>query len=152
MAKVLLQYRSTPHSITQTAPAVSLNNRKLTTMRDRLNPMFSSYKNRSKGEKNIPDVGSSVLALNLREGPKWYNATILEQLAINLYNVHVHELNTVWKRHANQLSNIPEPTAHEHNKCKCRSGPAPTDSSVVNAPSALSDRPRSQRKNSLLTD
>ena len=121
-------------------------------MRDRLNPMFSSYKNRSKGEKNIPqfDVGSSVLALNLREGPKWYNATILEQLAINLYNVHVHELNTVWKRHANQLSNIPEPTGHEHNKCKCRSVPTPTDSSVVNnfshAPSALSDRPRSQRK------
>ena len=47
--------------------------------------------------------GDNVLASNLRPGPKWYNTTITEVLGINIYNVFIHELNTTWKRHIQQL-------------------------------------------------
>ena len=48
-------------------------------------------------------IGDNVLALNLCPGPKWYNATITEVLGINIYNIFIHELNTTWKRHIQQL-------------------------------------------------
>lgn len=55
----------------------------------------------------IFDVGTSVLALNMRGGQKWYDATVIEKLGVNVYNVQVHDLNTIWKRHANQLLAVP---------------------------------------------
>ena len=48
-------------------------------------------------------LGIEVLALNLREGPKWYHATVVQKLGINVYNVHIHALDVVWKRHIHQL-------------------------------------------------
>ena len=110
LSKVLLQYRSVPHNSTQIAPSVALNNRKLITMRDRLNPQFCFNDDVSKKEIKVPqfELGSSVLALNLRGGQKWYTANIIERIGVNVYNVHVHDLNIVWTRHANQLVSIPE--------------------------------------------
>ena len=43
------------------------------------------------------------MALNLRDGDKWLRGTVIQQLAINVYNVHIHDIGVVWKRHANQL-------------------------------------------------
>ena len=110
LSKVLLQYRSLPHNTTQIAPAVALNKRKLITLKDRVNPHFCRTDIPSKDVK-IPqfDVGSHVLALNLRGGQKWYNAVVVEKVGINVYFVRVHDLDTVWKRHANQLLLIPTP-------------------------------------------
>ena len=48
-------------------------------------------------------LSEDVLALNLREGPKWYSATVTEILGVNIYNVFVHDLDITWKRHVQQL-------------------------------------------------
>ena len=107
IGQVLLQYRSIPHSVTHIAPSVALNKRKLITLRDKINPLFHSESLKDKVIRHF-DIGSSVLALNLREGKKWYNATVTEVLGINIYNVLVHDLNVTWKRHSNQLISIPD--------------------------------------------
>ena len=108
LSKVLLQYRTVPHSVTQNVPSVALNKRKLITMREKINPHFSHDNPvQSSSVKSIPQfyIGNSVLALNLRGGQKWYDAKI----GINIYDVHVHDLNITWRRHANQLlPSIPE--------------------------------------------
>ena len=49
--------------------------------------------------------GQCVTAL--RNGLKWYQAKIVQKLGINVYDVHVPELDVIWKRHCNQLSYIP---------------------------------------------
>ena len=110
LSKILLEYRCTPHSTTQIEPSIALNNRKLVTAKDRLNPnyCFPCSDNVTK-KKCIPqfDIGSSVLALNMRDGEKWLHATVADKIGVNIYNVHVHDLNVIWKRHANQLLRIP---------------------------------------------
>ena len=116
LSKVLLQYRTVPHSVTQVSPAVSLNSRKLITLRDRLNPKYCALRNKSQCIKIVPqfEIGSNILALNLGSGPKWYNATIVDKLAINIYNVFVHDLNVTWKRHTNQLLSVRDPSGHSN--------------------------------------
>ena len=70
LGKVLLQYRSIPHSITQIAPSMALNKRKLVTLRNKINPLFCAKETQSATKIPQIDVGSSVLALNMREGEK----------------------------------------------------------------------------------
>ena len=48
-------------------------------------------------------MGDLVLALNLREGPKWYQATVVQKLGINVYSVNIHCLDVTWKRYYHQL-------------------------------------------------
>ena len=48
----LLHYRTVPHSTTQIAPCISLNNRKYITVKDRINPNYSSSLGRQ--SKSIP--------------------------------------------------------------------------------------------------
>ena len=127
LSKVLLYYRSTPQSVTKSPPFVLLNNRKYVTVRDRLNPLFSSNSSSNKNHlnssnknnlaKNIKqiEVGSHVLALNPGVGPKWRKGIIVGQLGINVYNVYVKEIGVVWKRHLSQLSVIPADCCEESN-------------------------------------
>ena len=105
LAKVLFYYRSVPHSVTQIAPSVALNGRKLVTLKDKVNPKYCYSPNLQSRNKQIKEfkVGDRVLALNLRSGPKWFNAVIVEKLGINVYNVQISQLDVIWKRHANQL-------------------------------------------------
>ena len=78
-------------------PAMYLNGRNYTTIRERINPCHvPSVKNKS---IHTFSFGENVLALNLRPGPKWYNATVTEVLGTNVYHVFVHELEATWKRH-----------------------------------------------------
>ena len=60
-----------PHSTTQIAPSVALNNRKYVTAKDRINPRFVLNVKSDVNSKHVVqfDVGDPVLALNLREGP-----------------------------------------------------------------------------------
>ena len=102
LANVLLQYRTTPHSITEIPPSISLNNRKYITIKDRVNPKYCQS-DVSLKKLNQFQIGDSVLALNLRDGPKWLNATVVEVLGVNTYNVLIHKHNINWKRHQNQL-------------------------------------------------
>lgn len=101
LANVLLVYRSTPQTTTGIAPAVALNNRNYITLKERVNPRY----NPSVKSKTIPlfNLGDQVLVLNLRSGPKWYDATIVEKIGANIYGVHVHELDAIWKRHVHQM-------------------------------------------------
>ena len=108
LSKVLFYYRSVPHSVTSIAPCVALNKRKFVTVNDRVHP---SYNFNSKLRSSVHTmrqfvVGEHVLALNLREGPKWYHATIVQKLGPNIYNVHIHQLDVIWKRHLNQLLSV----------------------------------------------
>lgn len=54
-------------------------------------------------------VGDTVLALILREGRKWLHATIVKILGDNVYEVNIHDIDAIWKRHAHQLLSIPSP-------------------------------------------
>lgn len=110
LAKVLFYYRSIPHSITNTPPSIALNNRKFVTARDRVHPKFCYAPSKDKPRQiHQFAIGSNVLALNLREGPKWYRGTVMQKLGVNIYNVLIHDLGIVWKRHSNQLlATLPE--------------------------------------------
>ena len=79
-------------------------------MRERINPCFVP----SVKSKEIPSfkIGDQVLVLNLRPGPKWFKATITQIVAKNIYMVHVHKLETEWKRHLSQML----PLTHETNE------------------------------------
>ena len=105
LARALLYYRSTPQNTTNVAPSVLLNGRKLINAKDRIHPKYcnDSEKDECKLVTQF-NKGDKVLALNLREGPKWYSALVIDKLAINVYNVYVEELDVVWKRHKNQLA------------------------------------------------
>lgn len=108
LAKVMLQYRTVPHNTTQIAPSIALNTRKLITLKDRINPKFCSKIDLNQNVIPQFEIGDSVLVLNLREGKKWYRGSVVEKLGINVYKVFVNELDSICKRHANQLIAIPD--------------------------------------------
>ena len=103
LSNILLFYRTTPHSVTNTPPCVALNNRKYVTVKDRVNPNFVPDISKKNTLIKSYDVGDNVLALNLRDGPKWHHAVIVEKLGENVYQVHIHNLDVTWKRHTHQL-------------------------------------------------
>lgn len=95
LAAIMLQYRSTPHSATGIAPSVSLNSRKFITIKDRINPKYCVAEKCKLKKMRQFEVGDLVLALNLREGQKWFKATVTEKLGINIYEVLLHSTNQV---------------------------------------------------------
>ena len=110
LSNALLYYRNTPCTVTNVAPSIALNGRVYVTVKEKINPHF--VPNVSKNKNIIVfNIGDNVLALNCQSGPKWYNARIVEKIAVNMYNVYVNELDTTWRRHAQQLlpftTNIP---------------------------------------------
>ena len=103
LSNVLLYYRSTPHSITKVSPNVMLNNRKLVTLKDKVHPNFVSFpKKEGKVVKSF-NIGDNILALSYRPGQKWYTGVVRNIISINIYDVYIHDLNTIWRRHSNQL-------------------------------------------------
>ena len=108
LAKALFHYRSVPHNITQVAPSVALNSRKLISKKDRVNPnYFHSQETKVRSKQIVQfEVGDTVLELNAKENPKWYKGTVVERIGINIYMNNIHKLNVTWKRHANQLAII----------------------------------------------
>lgn len=105
LARVLFFYRTVPHSVTQVAPSVALNGRKFISVKDKVNPQYCPVSKSGQKSKLLKQFapGDSVLALNLRAGPKWYAGTIMQRLGVNVYNVLIKDLNVIWKRHLNQL-------------------------------------------------
>ena len=104
LSNVLLYYRNTPHSTTNVSPSVALNSRTYVTIKEKVNPCFvSDVTNPCNKEIRVFAPGNSVLALNVRPGPKWYKSTVVNKLGNNTYNVLVHDLDVTWKRHLSQL-------------------------------------------------
>ena len=108
----LLTYRSSPHSTTGVAPASLFLNRHVRTKFDLLKPSVESQvlmkqslqkacHDRRAREREW-DVGQTVLARNLRPGPDWVPATVVEKLGPVTYHVRTQE-SLLWKRHADQL-------------------------------------------------
>ena len=110
LARALFHYRCVPHSVTQISPCIALNNRRFVARKDRINPNYYPKFESEDKYKLVRQfkVGNKVLALNVREGKKWYPATVVEKIGINVYNVHVFEFDVIWKRHLNQLLAIPD--------------------------------------------
>ena len=48
-------------------------------------------------------AGDLVWAHNFRGGKRWLSGTVTKQIRNVLYKVSVKELNTIWRRHGNQL-------------------------------------------------
>ena len=121
-----------------------LNGRKLISAKDKIHPKYSSDLSNYSDTKQIVqfNIGDQVLALNVQRGPKWYSAIVVEQLAVNVYNVYVEELDIIWKRHKNQLAfvsskkmsiNANPPTSND----KFSSASLPSDSSDdINIPAS----------------
>jgi hypothetical protein len=133
LAKVLIYYRCVPHSVTNIPPSVSLNNRKFITAKDRVNPKYCYVHNPDLKSKTIPqlEIGNKVLALNLRDGPKWYQSTVVQKIGINIYNVHIHDLDVVWRRHTNQLLLVAPGETEPHSDSQCK---VPTDYTMNGTP------------------
>ena len=72
LSNALLYYRSTCHSVTKVAPCVALNNRKLITIKDRINPLFVPCIPAKVEKIRTFKVNDNVLILNVRQGPKWF--------------------------------------------------------------------------------
>ena len=141
LAETLLYYRSVPHSVTNVSPSVALNNRKFITVKDRVHPYYCQ-KNRSKtSHKKLPnhEVGDKVLALNLRDGPKWLHGSIVEKLGVNVFNVLIHDYNIVWKRHSNQLL-----SCHNENKNESVPDNAILDRSLLDINLPINIEPNNQ--------
>ena len=48
-----------------------------------------------------------MLVLNLRPGPKWYQALVTEKISTNMYSVYIKDLDVTWRRHVQQLLPLP---------------------------------------------
>jgi len=103
LANSLLYYRNVPHSTSNVSPSIALNGRKYVTIKERINPSFvPSVKSKDKSFQSFGE-GDLVYALNLREGAKWLEATVVDKLGVNIYNVMLKDHEVIWKRHASQL-------------------------------------------------
>ena len=118
LCNVLMYYRSTPHSVTKVAPCVLLNNRKIVTIQDKINPIFgdnSVREGRQLESLKSFEIGSNVLAMNFRQGPKWYAGIITSRLGANIYEVFISDLKISWRRHSHQLlSSVPVGNSSEN--------------------------------------
>ena len=111
LSQFLLVYRTTPHSTTGVPPTELFLKRQVRTRLDLLKPSTQEYVARQQAEQKKHhdrrsrdctfQCGESVLALNLREGPRWLPGTIIEKLGPVLYKVRVD--GQVWRRHVDQL-------------------------------------------------
>ncbi|XP_065893957.1 uncharacterized protein [Dysidea avara] len=113
----LTKYRSTPHSATNQTPSEMLNNHQMRTILDLLHPCNSEAAKSQQRQKTDCDVhiqpnkfkvGDLVWARNFREGKRWLPENITQQNENVLYEVFIKDLNSTWRRHANQLHNRTE--------------------------------------------
>ena len=90
LATFLMQYQSTPHATTGVSPASLFFGHPLRNRLDLLKPdVAARVCNKQTDQKNYHDrhsrvrqfaVGQTVMALNMREGPKWRPGVVVEQL------------------------------------------------------------------------
>ena len=108
----LLNYRTTPHSTTNTAPCELFLKRPLRTRLDLMRPeLEGTVFNRQAMQKQGHDqhtrrleffIGQRVLVRNLRDGPRWLPATVIERRGPLSYLVQIPS-GAVWRRHVDHL-------------------------------------------------
>ena len=116
----LLTYRTTPHATTGKSPSQLLLKRDIKTSFDLLKPDCKLEKQSQ--QKSSHDrrharsqwfVGQRVMARNLRPGPDWVPATILEVKGPVTYLVETDD-KQVWKRHLDQFKQKSQSTEFEN--------------------------------------
>ena len=105
LSKILLAYRTTPHTATGEPPCELLMKRSLRTKFSLLKPSLNKDQTARALDNNIQcvqkfKVGDFVYALNLRSGARWIAGVIIDVMNRN-YHVQVGQ--HVWKRHEDQL-------------------------------------------------
>ena len=111
LSRFLLRQENMPNGTTGVTPAELFMKRPLCTRLDLLQPSLRNRVFSRQAEMKRQhdahsrdrefDIGETVLARNLREGPKWLTGTIIERTGPVSYRVQVNE--QVWRRHTDQL-------------------------------------------------
>lgn len=105
LARLLLAYRTTPHSTTKKSPAELMFNRKLKMRLGWLVKNVNSDLERKSSHKLREfDVGTLVTVRDYRvvNRKSWRNAVILQRLGRVMYSCEL-ETGEIWRRHANQI-------------------------------------------------
>jgi hypothetical protein len=105
LSRLLLSYRTTPHTSTGETPAALLMKRELRTKFSLLKPSLNQTQEKRVFDKNLDCVpkfknGDLVFALNLRSGSRWIPGVIIDTMK---RNYHVQIGSNVWRRHEDQL-------------------------------------------------
>lgn len=121
LSQFLLSYRITPHTTTGVAPTELFLKRQVRTRLDLLKPSPREHVAQKQAEqkkyhdaharKCSFEIGQGVLALNLRDGPKWLLGTIIEKTGPVSYKVAVN--GQIWRRHIDQLLSYHGPVREE---------------------------------------
>jgi len=108
----LLTYRSSPHATTGVSPASLFLQRSIRTAFDLLKPSpEATVLDKQSNQKSAHDscarernwfIGQSVMAKNLRPGPDWIPAVIVERLGPLSFLVEMTD-HQLWRRHMDQL-------------------------------------------------
>ena len=126
LANFLLTYRTTPHATTGKSPCQLFLKRDVKTRFDLLKPdperhvldkqsqQKSSHDQRPRRREWF--VGQRVMARNVRPGPNWVPATILEVLGPVTYLVETTEDRQLWKRHLDQLKELQPTESYSYDK------------------------------------
>ena len=106
LAKFLLLYRSTPHTLTQVSPAELFLGRRVRTRFDIKRPnLGNAIQKKSTPERSIVRLfqeGDKVWVKDYRKSTEnWVDAIVVDQLGPVTYQVKVDDL--IWKRHVDQI-------------------------------------------------
>ena len=112
LSSFLLTYRSSPHATTGVCPCSLFLHRHVRTRLDLLRPDLGTHvSNKQAQQKKAHDrksrkrefmVGQSVMARNLRPGPAWVPAVVVERFGPVSYRVETSD-QQLWKRHVDHL-------------------------------------------------
>lgn len=141
LARILLNYRTTPHETTGCTPAELLMGRKLKTALTLLHPNLRSSISKKqliqkmahdKGARLIPTVqpGDAVYARNFRQGPPWVPATVTDTPSDHITDVTLPD-GRCWRRHEGHLRpDLAQPRASSEPRPEPVDQAAPPDESV----------------------
>ena len=109
LAGFLLSYRTTPHSTMGVTLSSLFVGRELRTRLDLLSPDIGArvkqpqkdYQDKRRTTRHL-SVGQIVWARNFREGTKWVQATVVDQVGPLSYHVQVQN-GEMWRRHIDHL-------------------------------------------------
>ena len=106
LAKFLLSYRSTPHTLTQVSPAELFLGRRVRTRFDIMRPnLGNAIQKKSTPERSTVRLfqeGDKVWVKDYRKSTEnWVDAIVVNQLGPVTYQVKVDDL--IWKRHVDQI-------------------------------------------------
>nr|XP_037284884.1 uncharacterized protein K02A2.6-like [Rhipicephalus microplus] len=138
VARVLYQYRTTPHDVTGRAPCKLLLGRMVKTPLDVLHPdlrstaLLKQLKHRLAADSScrpgpLQESGAPVFARNFRPGPPWSAGHVVSPASASLLLVRMSD-GTTWHRHADHVRHR-----------LATSAPVPSGSQQAGEPSAVTD-------------